>query len=99
VLKKELGVAFLCGLVLFSANLARLTIFMPSTDLKVDLVVSATLFLTILVAKLVGGLLPLLAKSINQDPAAMAAPLITTIVDAVALLIYFSLAVSILQIV
>ena len=99
VLKKELGVAFLCGLVLFSANLARLMIFMPSIDLKIDLVVSATLFLTILVAKLVGGLLPLLAKSIKQDPAAMAAPLITTIVDAVALLIYFSLAVSILQIV
>lgn len=98
VLSKELGVAFLCGLVLFSANLARLILFMPSTDIKVDLVVSATLFLTILVAKLVGGLLPLLAKSIKQDPAAMAAPLITTIVDAVALLIYFNLAVSILQI-
>jgi magnesium transporter len=98
VLSKELGVAFLCGAVLFLANLARLIFFMPSTDLNVDLVVSATLFLTILVAKLVGGMLPLVAKSIKQDPAAMAAPLITTIVDAVALLIYFSLAVSILQI-
>lgn len=99
VLSKELSVAFLSGAVLFVANLARLIFFMPSTDIKVDLVVSATLFLTIIVAKLVGGMLPLLAKSLKQDPAAMAAPLITTIVDAVALLIYFGLAVYILQIV
>lgn len=99
VLSKEMGVAILSGGVLFLANLLRLTVFSPSTNFRIDLVVSATLFLTIVLAKLVGGLLPLIAKSINQDPAAMAAPLITTIIDAVALLIYFGLAVSILHIV
>lgn len=98
VLQKELSVATLTGLVLFVANLIRLIIFMPSTNFRVDFVVSLTLFFTIVVAKLVGGLLPLIAKKLNQDPAAMAAPLITTIVDAVALLIYFSLAFTFLQI-
>src|SRR5690554_5139009 len=92
VMIKELEVAFLTGAVLFIANLVRLVVFMPSTNFRVDLVVSLTLFLTIVTAKLVGGLLPLIAKSLKQDPAAMAAPVITTIVDAAALLIYFGLA-------
>lgn len=98
VLIKELEVATLTGIVLFVANLIRLIVFMPSTNFKVDFIVSLTLFFTIVVAKLVGGLLPLIAKRLNQDPAAMAAPLITTIVDAVALLIYFTLAFTFLQI-
>ncbi len=98
VLVKELEVAALTGMVLFVANLIRLIVFMPSTNLTVDFVVSLTLFFTIVIAKLVGGLLPLIAKRLNQDPAAMAAPLITTIVDAVALLIYFTLAFTFLQI-
>ncbi len=98
VMIKELEVAFLTGAVLFIANLVRLVVFMPSTNFRVDLVVSLTLFLTIVTAKLVGGLLPLIAKSFKQDPAAMAAPVITTIVDAAALLIYFGLAFALLQI-
>ncbi len=99
VMIKELEVAFLSATVLFGANLLRLILFVPSTNIRVDLVVSATLFLTIMVAKLVGGLLPLIAKSLKQDPAAMAAPVITTIVDAVALMIYFGLAIAILGII
>mgnify|MGYP001073354667 CR=1 FL=1 len=96
VMIKELEVAFLSGSVLFVANLLRLIFFVADADFTVSLVVSATLFLTVMVAKLVGGLLPLIAKALKQDPAAMAAPIITTIVDAVALLIYFGLAVTIL---
>jgi magnesium transporter len=57
-----------------------------------------TLFFTVIIAKLVGGLLPILAKKIRLDPAIMAGPLITTIVDALALTIYFSLATKFLNI-
>lgn len=99
VLLKELEVAILSGAVLFVANMARVYFFMESVDLKLGLVVSSTLFFVIVMSKLIGGLLPLIAKSLNQDPAAMAAPLITTIVDALALLIYFALAITFLQII
>ncbi|MBS3987377.1 MAG: magnesium transporter [Erysipelothrix sp.] len=92
VLVKEMSVALLSGTVIFIANMVRVLVFMPSTDLSVHIVVSMTLFLMMIISKVVGGLLPLLAKKFNQDPAAMAAPLITTIVDALAMLIYFSLA-------
>ena len=61
--------------------------------------ISLTLFLTVVFAKFIGGTLPLLAKKVGLDPAIMASPLITTIVDAVSLVIYFSLAVRILHIV
>jgi magnesium transporter len=53
---------------------------------------------TVLVAKLVGGSLPLLAKRIGLDPAVMASPFITTIVDAISLILYFQIAISILGI-
>jgi len=92
VLSKELLVALLSGSVIFAANMIRVLVFMPSSDLSVHFVVSMTLFLMMIISKMVGGVLPLLAKKFNQDPAAMAAPLITTIVDALAMLIYFSLA-------
>lgn len=92
VLVKEMSVALLSGTVIFIANMVRVLVFMPSTDISVHIVVSMTLFLMMIISKVVGGLLPLLAKKFNQDPAAMAAPLITTIVDALAMLIYFSLA-------
>jgi magnesium transporter len=92
VLSKELMVALLSGSVIFMANMIRVLVFMPNTDLSVHVVVSTTLFIMMVISKMVGGLLPLLAKKLNQDPAAMAAPLITTIVDALAMLIYFTLA-------
>jgi magnesium transporter len=60
------------------------------------LVVSLTLFCTVIIAKIIGGILPLLASKVRLDPAIMASPLITTIVDALALIIYFSLASMIL---
>lgn len=92
VLFKELVVASLSGSVIFIANLLRVIFFMQETDLSIHIVVSATLFIMMIIAKVVGGLLPLLAKKLNQDPAAMAAPLITTVVDAFAMMIYFTLA-------
>jgi magnesium transporter len=96
VIWKEVQVALLSGMVLFVINWLRLMIFTPETSMTVDLVISLTLMLTVVISKLVGGVLPLIAMFFKQDPAAMAAPLITTMVDAVALMIYFNLAVSML---
>ena len=96
VIWKEIQVALLSGLVLFVINWLRLMIFTPESSWTVDLVISLTLMLTVVISKIVGGILPLLAMFFKQDPAAMAAPLITTLVDALALIIYFNLAVSML---
>ena len=63
----------------------------------VALVVSVSLALTVLIAKIVGCMLPLLAKKIGFDPAVMASPLITTIVDAMSLVIYFNIATMVLK--
>ena len=61
-------------------------------------VVCSSLFATVVIAKVVGGILPVAAKKLKLDPAIMASPLITTIVDACALVIYFSMATMILHI-
>ena len=61
-------------------------------SVPVGLVVSLTLIFTIVTAKLIGGMLPIIAKKLKLDPAIMAGPLITTIVDALSLLIYFEMA-------
>jgi len=95
---KELQVAFLCGLVIFVVNGLRIMLVNPSTSLLTNFVLCFTIFLNIIIAKVVGGLLPLLALVFKQDPAAMAAPLITTIVDALCLMVYFQLAVRLLGI-
>ena len=65
---------------------------------QVDMVVCLALFVTVFVAKLVGAVLPLAAKAVNLDPAVMASPFITTIVDAVSVLIYFLFAKMLLPI-
>ena len=65
---------------------------------KVDLVISLTLFIEIIFAKIVGCTLPIFAKKLNFDPAVMSSPFITTIVDALSLLIYFGLSTAILHI-
>ena len=61
-------------------------------SVPVGLVVSLTLIFTIVTAKLIGGMLPIIAKKLKLDPAIMAGPLITTVVDALSLLIYFEMA-------
>ena len=94
---KEIRVSLLCGLVLATANFAKMMI-LKETTLPIAAVVCLTLICTVFFAKLVGCTLPLLAKKIGFDPAVMASPFITTIVDAMSLFIYFNIATSLLHI-
>ena len=97
VVFKEIRVALLVGLTLAAANFLKL-LFIDKVSMSVSLVVCATLVLTVCVAKTIGCSLPMLAKKLKFDPAVMASPFITTIVDAVSLFIYFRLAVTLLHI-
>ena len=94
---KELRVGMLCGLVLAAANFVRLMIQFPG-QIMVSLTIVLTLILTVILAKTIGCILPMLAKKLHLDPAIMAAPLITTIVDACSLMIYFKIACVLLKI-
>lgn len=89
---KELRVAILCGITMGLVNLLRVYIFMGQVDIETSIVVSLAIAATVLCAKMVGCTLPMLAVRLNFDPAVMAGPLITTLVDALALLVYFTLA-------
>ncbi|MFM1515108.1 magnesium transporter [Helcococcus ovis] len=86
VFLKELGVSLVVGVGLSLFNYFRIIVFGGSKEIA--LTVSLTLVFTILIAKSVGGLLPIIAQKLNMDPAVMAAPLITTIVDTLSLIIY-----------
>ncbi len=103
VIWKETRVALLCGITLSVAAFGkvmlidRMLLGNTAADASVALVVGLTLAVTVLVAKLIGCTLPLLAKCLKLDPAVMASPFITTIVDAVSLLVYFAVASSMLQ--
>lgn len=91
VLWKELCVSTIVGVILSFVNFLRIY-YIEKTELLISVTVSFTLFLTVILAKVVGGVLPIIAKRLKMDPAIMAGPLITTIVDAVALIIYFTTA-------
>ena len=91
VLWKEFRVGITCAVVLAAINLVRLTIFNPG-QFMVCLTVVISMFFTIIIAKMIGCLLPMTAQRIGIDPAIMASPLITTLVDAVSLTIYFEMA-------
>ncbi len=97
VLVKECSVALLCGGTLAAANFIKL-LFWDRVGLPVALVVCFTLVAAVMVANLVGSSLPVLAKRLGLDPTVTASPLITTIVDAVALMIYFNIAKLVLGI-
>ncbi|MBC5581149.1 magnesium transporter [Anaerofilum sp. BX8] len=97
VLWKELRVAALVGAVLSAVNYVRLVLTYPGHEM-VALTVALTMFCTVVMAKTIGGILPLAAKFLHADPAIMAAPLITTIVDALSLVIYFNIAIHLLPI-
>ena len=97
VLWKEARVAVLCGLTLAAANFLKLLIF-DHVTIAVATVVCLTLIAAVFIAKVIGCLLPMLAKKIGFDPAVMASPFITTIVDALSLLIYFSIATAVMHI-
>ena len=91
IIWKELRVALLCGIVLAAATYLKV-MFIDVQPHNISLVVALTLFFTIILAKLVGCVLPLLAKKVGFDPAVMASPFITTIVDALSLVVYFDIA-------
>lgn len=76
------------AVVLAAINYLRL-ITMTRTPLNVALVVSVTLIFVVMISKIIGAFLPVVAKSLKMDPAIMAGPLITTILDALTLTIYF----------
>lgn len=88
---KEIRVAILCSLVLAVCNFIKMIIIDGVTKM-VALTVCVTLCITVLIAKTIGCMLPMIAKKIGFDPAVMASPFITTIVDACSLLIYFTIA-------
>ena len=99
VLAKELRVSAIVGAVLGIVNGLRIylmyTFLFPGQYANVmgyAIVVSVSLFFSVILAKLVGGMLPLAAKKLGADPAIMATPFITTIVDACSLILYFQIA-------
>lgn len=101
IIWKEIRVGLLCGVVLSVCNFIKILlidnlIFRNNVSPMQAAVISITLICTVLVAKFVGGTLPVLAKKIGLDPAVMASPFITTIVDAVSLIIYFQIAMMLL---
>ena len=103
VLWKELRIALLCGVTLAVVGYAKI-ILIDNLLLNMNVsysemaVVSLTLVVTVFVAKLVGCSLPILAKAVKLDPAVMASPFITTIVDVLSLIVYFFIAMRILEI-
>ena len=91
VMWKEFRVSVVVGIALSVVNFLRVY-FIEKVSFMVSMTVCISLFFTVVLAKVVGGILPIVAKKLKLDPAIMASPLITTIVDAVALLIYFGIA-------
>jgi magnesium transporter len=95
VVWKEIRVAVVCGIALAAANFVKLILVdrmlfhNPAVTVPVAAVICCTMVLTVLCAKMVGAILPQLARRLGFDPAVMASPFITTIVDALSLLIYF----------
>ncbi|HZJ57039.1 MAG TPA: magnesium transporter [Clostridia bacterium] len=97
VVWKELRVSILVGIALALTNFARILI-LGQASVWIAATVSVSLIVTVVLSKVIGGALPILAKKMRMDPAIMAGPLITTIVDALALMAYFSMASWILGI-
>jgi magnesium transporter len=90
-------VGTICALVLAVVNFLVILIF-NQADFNVNFVVNITLVCSMILAKLIGGMLPLLAKICHFDPALMASPLLTTSVDVLTIVIYFGIATAILHI-
>ncbi len=97
-LGKEILTSFLCGISLSAANFVKLLVI-DRLDVAVAAVICLTLVVTVMAANMVGVLLPLAANKVGLDPTVMASPLITTIVDALSLIIYFEFATTLLHIV
>lgn len=104
VMWKEVRVGLVCGITLAIVNFVKIWLIdksllgMDNITLKVDLVISFTLIIEVVFAKLVGCAFPILAKKLKFDPAVISSPFITTVMDALSLLIYFGFATAILKI-
>ncbi len=96
VIWKEFRVSLMVGITLAAANFIKLMLI-DKVSTSVALVVCLTLVLTVSIAKIVGCSLPIFAKKLGFDPAVMASPFITTIVDAISLIVYFNIAVHLLS--
>ncbi|MDR1795243.1 MAG: magnesium transporter [Erysipelotrichaceae bacterium] len=96
VVSKESKISFYIAGILFLVSLCRSVFLPPNAALNIAVVVSAAIATAILFANVLGGILPLIALKLKVDPAAMAAPLITTIVDGVTLVVYFFLCTAFL---
>ena len=97
IIWREFRVALLCGLTLAVCNFAKM-LFFDRVAAPVALAVCLTLIGTVLLSQLIGGALPVIAEKFKIDPAVMASPLITTIVDTTTLLLYFNIAKMVLHI-
>jgi len=97
IIWKEIRVAVICGVCLAFANFGKLMLF-DGVGLMVALVVTLSLIAVVLLAMFVGCLLPIGAKRIGLDPAVMASPIITTVVDVLSLIVYFQMAIVLLGI-
>ena len=97
VMFKEFRISLVVGFILAAAN--GLRIFIQYQNFNIAIVVALSLMVVVIVAKLIGCILPLFANKIGVDPAIMASPLITTIVDTCSILVYFNIAVHVFNIV
>ena len=95
VVWKELRVSLMVAIPLATVNFLRIVLFYPGSFME-GLVVSLAMVCTVILANSIGGILPLVAKLFKIDPAIMAAPLISTVVDALSLIIYFTIAIALL---
>ena len=98
VIYKESKIALVCGILLFVVALLRIWLFPPQVELIVALIICLTMLISVLIGNLLGATLPFLSLVLKQDPAATTTPILTTIIDIVSLLIYFSLCTLILGI-
>ena len=96
ILKKEFLISFIVAVVLAAINFLRI-ITLTKTPLNVAMTVSVTLIFVVIISKIIGAFLPVIAKTFKMDPAIMAGPLITTILDALTLTIYFKFATMFLS--
>ncbi|MGO1580275.1 MAG: magnesium transporter [Peptoniphilaceae bacterium] len=98
VVVKEVGVGLICGSILAVVNFFRM-VYIAKVEIKISILVSLTILSGVIISKLLGAILPMVAKKFNIDPAVMASALITTIVDSTVLIIYFVLASKFLNII
>ncbi len=99
VLWKEMRVALLCGIIMGIATFVKVflvDLHLNMASLPVAAVISITLVVTVIMAKMVGSMLPMAVKKIGLDPAVMASPFVTTVVDALSLVVYFEIASALL---